>query len=729
MPAPVRPFVAHPLFVIGSLLAASPELATADERPDVLLADFESADYGDWTATGTAFGDGPAAGTLPGQMEVSGFGGDRLVNSYRGGDGAVGTLTSPPFTIERDHLNFLIGGGGYPGETEVRLLVGGEAVRTAVGPNTRPGGSEALVPHSWDLTDLRGRTARFRIVDDRRGGWGHLNVDDVTLSDTAVEGPPPPVGAARTLVVDGTHLLVPVSNVDSRDGRTELGLYDGDRVVQTFDVMLPPDGTPSWTAAYPLAAFDLAGKSVTLRPVDRTAPASSAAAFDRIRVGSADEVLAPADWTRPYRNRFHLAARRGWNNDPNGLVYHDGLWHVFYQYNPFGIFWGNMHWGHYTSPDLVNWTERPIALYQNTPGDAMFSGGGFVDHQNSAGLGAGLLFVAFTSTGRGECLAYSGDGVTFREIGENPVVRHDGRDPKIFYHEPTAAWVMAVYENQPSDETRAVPEVADAAFRPDGQIAFYNSKDLRNWTRTGAFTHPDRRAVYECPELFELPLIGGEPGENRWILYGAQNRYFIGTFDGEDFTADSGPHGDSHGAFYAAQTFDNTPDGRRIQIGWVRTEAYTDRFPAQTVNQCLSLPHELTLHATPDGPRVRYNPVEELNELRTEVLVDAKHLTAAEATTQLGACAGELCELNITFTDGGRHALTANGMDVGFDGTAARIYIDRTVAEVYVDGGRDYSVRTRPPAAFDADNAAVEGEDVVSSLTVRRLRSIWPPGP
>ena len=715
----------RPLFLCLALF--TPASAYAGDRPDIVVADFEGDTYGDWQTTGEAFGTGPAAGTLPDQMRVNGFAGERLASSYHGGDGSKGMLISPPFKVERDHLNFLVGGGGFAGETVVQLLVGDAIARSATGPNTRPGGSENLRPATWDLTDLRGVTVRLRLVDARTGGWGHISADQFVLSDVPVEAPPPPAPVEKTLAVGGTHLLVPVSNVDSPATRRRLGLYDGDHTVQEFDVTLPADGEPSWTAAYPLAPFGVAGKSLTLRPARNSLPVDRVAGFEAIRIGSANGAESPADWARPYRNQFHLASRRGWNNDPNGLVHHDGLWHVFYQHNPFGIFWGNMHWGHYTSPDLVTWTERPLALFQNTPDDAMFSGGGFVDDRNSAGLGAGTLFVAFTSTGRGECLAYSTDGgVTFEELPENPVVEHFGRDPKVFHHPPTGRWVMAVYEQQETPETRATPPSDAGAERPLAQIAFYVSNDLRNWERTGAFTDPDRGAVYECPELFELPVIGGADGETRWALYGAQNRYFLGDFDGRTFVKESGPHGDSHGAFYAAQTFNDAPGGRRVQVGWVQPPAYVDRFPTQTVNQALSLPHDLTLHATPDGPRLRFNPSEELAGLRTERLTDAADLDAAAANAVL-AGAGELTETAIEFGNPGRHDLVIGGIDASFEGTSAVIFTDRTVNEIYVDGGRRYIVRTKPAAAFESTASELRTDEPVSRLTIHRLRSIWPP--
>ena len=534
----------------------------------------------------------------------------------------------------------------------------------------------------------------------------------------------------RELTAGGSHLLVPVANNPDPAARTRLEVRAGDRLVQAFDVALPAAGEPSWTAAYPLGPLGAAGEPLTLRPAGGSLPGDRLAGFDRARTGPAADALDPADWGRPYRNRFHLAARRGWNNDPNGLVHHGGRWHVFYQWNPFGIFWGNMHWGHFASPDLVTWTEYPTALFQRTPEDAAFSGGGFVDSENTAGLGAGTLFVAFTSTGRGECLAYSTDGgVTFEELPGNPVVRHEGRDPKIFRHEPTGRWVMAVYEEGESAATRATP--SDGTFdKPTAQIAFYASENLRDWTRTGAFTHPDRRSVYECPELFELPLLdeaGGATGGSRWVLYAAPARYFVGDFDGETFAAESGPHGRGHGAFYAAQNVSDAPGGRAVRVGWVRTPAYLDRFPAQLVNQCLSLPHRLTLRATADGPRLRYAPAAELTDLRAETLLDATDLTAAEAAAELAAVAGGPLEVEIGFAGGGRHAVTIGGTDAGFAGVAARVFVDRTVTEIFSENGGSYRVTTRDPARFEDATCEIGGGEPVARLRAYRLRSFWPP--
>ena len=166
--------------LLAGWLAISGVLHAAE---NIVIADFERDDYGDWKADGEAFGPGPAKGTLPGQMHVSGYKGERLVNSFFDGDKVTGTLTSPPILIERDYLSFLIGGGAHPKKTCINLLLGGEVVRTATGPNSDPGGSEQLEPRAWDVTELKGKTVAIQIVDQATGGWGHINIDHIVQTD------------------------------------------------------------------------------------------------------------------------------------------------------------------------------------------------------------------------------------------------------------------------------------------------------------------------------------------------------------------------------------------------------------------------------------------------------------------------------------------------------------------------------------------------------------------
>ena len=178
--------------------------------PDIVLADFEGRNYGNWKTSGESFGPGPAQGTLPHQMTVSGYRGHGLVNSFYGGDKSTGTLTSPDFKIERRFITFLIGGGGWEGKTCMNLLVDGRVARTATGPNTRPGGSEALEPCSWDVGNLAGKTAKIQIVDAASGGWGHINVDQIVLSDRK----PPALlaGQRREFKITRRDSNIPIQN-------------------------------------------------------------------------------------------------------------------------------------------------------------------------------------------------------------------------------------------------------------------------------------------------------------------------------------------------------------------------------------------------------------------------------------------------------------------------------------------------------------------------------------
>jgi fructan beta-fructosidase len=295
-----------------------------------------------------------------------------------------------------------------------------------------------------------------------------------------------------------------------------------------------------------------------------------------------------------HRPQFHFTSRRGWLNDPNGLVYFEGEYHLFYQHNPYGWNWGNMHWGHAVSKDLIHWQELGEALYPRQHGDWCFSGSAWV-HPLPPGEAtpakSDMLALAFTSTGRGECIAFSRDkGRTWTESPHNPVVKHRGRDPRVFRHEPSKSWVMAVYDEEKGRS-----------------IAFYScaADDLKDWTfqsRTDDF--------YECPDLFELP-VDGNPKQSKWVLYGADGRYVLGAFDGKSFTPEPGRHRLWHGQFYAAQTFSDAPNGRRIQIGWARIA-----FPGMPFNQQMTIPCELTLRTTADGVRMCALPVAEVEKLR-----------------------------------------------------------------------------------------------------------------
>ncbi len=350
--------------------------------------------------------------------------------------------------------------------------------------------------------------------------------------------------------MDRRYLLIPVTPGATKRVMT---LTSGGRIRRQFTLDLA-EGTPAFHVF--LEAHDLAGADLQ---IDCDPPATPM----MLEALTTSDDLPDKDalYREPRRPQFHFTSRRGWLNDPNGLVYTNGEWHLFYQHNPFGVRWGNMHWGHAVSNDLLHWRELGIAIYPQQFKDWAYSGCAVMDHANTSGFGTPdnpPMVVLYTSTGRGECLAYSLDhGRTLTEFAGNPVLTHaeDGRDPKLLWHAPTRQWVMAVY-----DILDRVPGVRGNGRRT---IAFHTSPDLKTWTYRSRI-----EGYHECPDLFELPVEGGSAGQTRWVLYGADAEYQTGDFDGATFTPDGPKRKVWHGRFYAAQSFDNAPDGRRVQIGW-----------------------------------------------------------------------------------------------------------------------------------------------------------------
>jgi hypothetical protein len=455
---------------------------------DILIADFERDTYAPWTVTGEAFGPGPARGTLPGQMQVDGFGGKQLVNSFFNGDDTTGTLTSPEFRIERKYIAFLIGGGRSEETLALQLLVDGEVVRSATGPNDRPGGSEVLAQESWDVSEFAGKAAVLRIVDDAKGGWGHINVDHIVQTDTKPKGFLK--DADREFTASMRYLHIPIKNGAPK--RVVTLLVDGQPAVRN-DIELA-DGKPDWWAPMDVSAWH--GKQLTLR-VDKLHEDSAA-----LRSIEQSDTLKDAAnlYREPLRGQFHFSARRGWNNDPNGLVFYNGEYHLFFQHNPYGWAWGNMHWGHAVSKDLVHWEELGDKLLPDGMGP-MFSGSAVVDWKNTSGFGQDgkppmVLFYTAAGNPTLQCLAHSTDGRNFTKYSGNPVlaqITSGNRDPKVIWHEPSKQWVMVLYVELDGVHT----------------IHFFTSPNLKDWefvSKTDGF--------FECPDFFELPVDGDAHGRS-----------------------------------------------------------------------------------------------------------------------------------------------------------------------------------------------------------------------
>ncbi len=699
-------------FAMLAALVALTWIATAARaaEADVVLADFEGKDYGAWKTTGEAFGSGPAQGTLPRQMEVTGYLGHGLVNSFNGGDKSTGTLTSPEFTINRKFITFLIGGGGHKGKTCMNLLVDGNVVRTATGPNLVPGGSEELAPASWDVSELAGKKAQIQIVDNATGGWGHISVDQIAMSDKPAAAAPKAGARERELTIEKRFLLLPVRTSESKKSKkSRASLVVDGAVVREFDIDLADPA--EWFAQ--LDASEWKGKKATLR-VEKMAEDSKA-----LDLVTQSDALWNAEqvYKEPLRAQLHFSPRRGWTNDTNGLSFADGEYHLYFQHNPYGWHWGNMHWGHATSKDLVHWTEQPIAIYPHKYGDAVFSGGAVVDKNNTSGWKKGdnsLIVAAFTSTGRGECIVYSNDrGRTFQEFEGNPVIKHHGRDPRPLWYEPGKHWVLALYDE----------------FEKEKYIAFYTSPDLKTWTFQSRIA-----GFFECPDLFELPV--GDKGDKKlWVLTAASSEYMVGQFDGNKFTPET-PKLKGHlgQKFYAAQTFSNEPRGRVIQMGWLQIAT-----PGMPFNQAISLPLELKLRQTANGPRLTWAPVQELESLR-----DGPNQADALANFR-----GELIELRAEFEPGDAASVEFNlrGATITYDAAKQEIivnshhapaplvdgkqrltvYVDRTVLEVFASDGLSYIPMPFAPRPED-QSVTVEvkgGKAKMNSLQVYKLKPIW----
>jgi fructan beta-fructosidase len=311
-----------------------------------------------------------------------------------------------------------------------------------------------------------------------------------------------------------------------------------------------------------------------------------------------------------YRPQFHFTARENWLNDPNGLVFYRGEYHLFFQHNPTGIEWGNMTWGHAVSDDLLHWRQLEHALLPDSLG-TMFSGSAVIDHHDTAGFGAGALVLIYTAAGGTsdesngqpftQCLAYSNDGRTFTKYTGNPVLSHiaDGnRDPKVIWHEPSKNWIMTLYLT-------------------GNDFAFYTSPNLKDWTHLQTMTVP---GCDECPDFFPM-AIDGDPAQVKWVWTAANARYLVGDFDGKLFTPDEVEAkplaGDN---YYAVQTFSEMPDGRRIQIAWLNGLEY----PGMPFNQQMGIPVELTLRTTAHGLQLCAVPIHELENLRISAYMHDK---------------------------------------------------------------------------------------------------------
>ena len=551
----------------------------------------------------------------------------------------------------------------------------------------------------------------------------------------------------RVFDLNTNYLNFPVS-YDEKDGVT-LQLVIDDEVERVFDIYLA-DSDPDFWVFLDVSKFQ--GEKALLK----TENGEKKKGLDLVYQSDEREYLDDV-YTEKHRPQIHFSTVRGWINDPNGLVYYDGEYHLYFQHYPFGYYWGQPHWGHAVSTDLVHWEQLPDALVRHEHG-GIFSGSSVVDYQNTSGFKSGDndVIVAFYTTNTvvddgiapTQNIAYSNDnGRTFTEYENNPVIgdrtdvlgTYNARDPKVIWHEPTNKWVMIVFERI--------------------GLSIFTSDNLKDWEYQSHI-----ETFWECPELFELP-VDGDPNNKKWVMYGVSGDYLIGDFDGKEFTPESGMFNYLQGKFFAAQTFNNIPetDGRRIQTGYVEIPGWVEVPESNPpFNGLMSFPTELTLRTTANGIRMFNEPVREIEKLHKKTY-KWENLSANQANEKLKDIDADLlhvkCEVeninaigySIMFDDDVLYYTLKPNMfyynrdypdaesyaikylpELGDNTMHYEFIVDRTSLEVFVDHGRFTMVLPRKlnpekqGIRFEGGDGAQEISDIkINNLEVSELKSIW----
>ena len=442
------------------------------------------------------------------------------------------------------------------------------------------------------------------------------------------------------------------------------------------------------------------------------------------------QISPPNRYHEQYRPQIHFSPFEKWMNDPNGLVYFEGTYHLFFQYYPDSTIWGPMHWGHAISKDLIHWKQQSIALYPDSLG-YIFSGSAIVDAENTSGFGKnGMppLVAIFThhnpkaeKEGRNdfqnESLAYSLDnGKTWKKYARNPVLKNPGirdfRDPKIIWYEPEKKWIM----------TLATMD----------RITFYSSPDLKHWNKESEFgkTLGAHGGVWECPDLFTLD----DNGNKVWVLIvnlnpggpngGSATQYFLGKFDGRQFIAtdtstkwlDYGPDE------YAGVTWSNT-GSRKIFLGWMSNWLYANVVPTEKWRNAMTIPRELKLKRVARNSFVSSTPIKELNSLfvnpvTLQNMIVSKKIDLSERIKNIKFP----CRLDFTLDSPMDFEVTLSNQigeqtKMGYDSITNQYYCDRTKSGK-TDFQHDFGIRNTCPRLSNSDTMHITMIIDVSSIEI-----------
>jgi fructan beta-fructosidase len=497
---------------------------------------------------------------------------------------------------------------------------------------------------------------------------------------------------------------------------------------------------------------------------------------------SARSLFGQETYNEPWRPQFHFTPPKNFMNDPNGLVYYKGEYHLFYQYNPQGTEWGHMSWGHAVSGDMLHWKNLPVAISE-VPGRFMiYSGSAVVDWHNASGLCTPAsaadpscliaIYTAAAADSQKQHLAFSNDrGRTWTNYSGNPIAdlkQPDFRDPKVFWYEADKKWVMV------------------AVLADERKTVFFDSKDLKNWTLRSSFEiGGNDKGQWECPDLFALS-VDGNTKNKKWVLIvnrnpgapagGTGTRYFVGSFDGTNFVNETPATqelwADYGKDFYATNSFSDLPttDRRRIWIGWISNWQYANREPTAAWRGAQSVPRELSLGQFSDGIRLVQKPIAETKTLRERQLLELTGVSIqmANQAMHMASLRGETLEIEAEIAPDGAKEIgfrlrkggneetvmgfTPENKEVFVDRTRSgqidfapefsgrhkavvrqnsrlklHIFVDRSSLEVFVnDGEAVLTERIYPSPGSDGIELYSEaGKGKLLSLTVWKMGSVW----
>ncbi len=509
------------------------------------------------------------------------------------------------------------------------------------------------------------------------------------------------------------YLNIPIQN---SIGLKMVNLIVDGKMKREFPVQLADDSISSWIF---IDVSEFKGQKISI---------ASHAKMESLKRIYQDDQINGVDslYKESNRPQFHFTVKCGWSNDVNGPIYYNGQYHLFWQSFPFGLSWntGFMYWGHATSKDLLHWEELDPALMLDTLGSP-WSGTATIDKNNNGGWGKNALVIYYCNYDRvsfrqAQCIAYSTDnGKTFTRYKSNPVVDSDWemgstdtRDPKVFWHEPSKHWVMVLFEK-------------------DG-MSFYISTDMRHWEKQSHVMD-----LWECPDFFELS-VDGNNAVKKWVLHGGSSDYFIGTFDGKTFTPETKKlrytdtaNNNTDDVLYAAESFENMPDGRRVQMGWGRVS-----HEGMPFTQMMMFPTEFNLITTKDGIRLRANPIKEIDQLH-KVAHKWNGLSLHQANEELGKIKPQPLHIKMKFTSAagnkmslryqGNEILNLAASDFPSGENEIEILIDKTVAEIFINKGEHYFTK-RLQSKTNDNSFEFDSEKYgpsINSLEVYEMKSIW----